>query len=46
MRWLNVNQTAEVAYAAGIQKPMVFLNQLVVDFMGFIDTIQHEITKL
>jgi len=35
-----VNQTAEVVYAVGILTPMVFLNQLVVDFMGFIDTIQ------
>ena len=39
MRWLNVNQMAEAVYAAGIQKPMVFLDQLVVKFMGFNDII-------
>jgi hypothetical protein len=41
-----VNQTAKVVYAVGTLIPRVLLNQLVVDFMGFIDTIQHEITKL
>ena len=35
-----MNQMAKVVYAVGTLIPRVLLNQSVVKFMGFIDTIQ------